>query len=105
MEYFSKCDFLKNLTDLNLSNNNISDKGMEYFSKCDFLKNLTHLYLSNNNISDKGMEYFSKCDFLKNLTHLYLDNKKSNTITIEKCIKNNITNFPKLSKLNGEKFN
>jgi hypothetical protein len=43
---------------------------MEYFSKCDFLKNLTYLYLDNNNISDKGMEYFSKCDFLKNLTDL-----------------------------------
>ena len=104
MEYFSKCDFLKNLAGLYLNNNNISDEGMKYFSKCDFLKNLTYLRLSYNSISDNGIKYFSKCCFLKKLTYLNLSNNK-NTQEIQECMKNTLTNFPKLSKLNDVEFN
>ena len=54
--------------ELNLGYKQNGDDMIKIFTLCTNLKNLTLLDLNNNNISDKGIEYFSKCDFLKNIT-------------------------------------
>ena len=60
----------ENLTNLDLSNNQIGPKGAEYISKGN-LNNLTNLDLSNNQIGPKGIGYISK-ENLNNLTNLNL---------------------------------
>jgi len=74
IEYLLKTNFLKNLTELDLSHLDIGDKAIELFSNCIYLENLTYLNLSHNLINQEGLEYLSDISFLKNLESLNLSN-------------------------------
>ncbi len=64
---------LTNLVELDLSENNISDEGIEALAKGESLKNLTSLHLNCNSIGNKGAKALAKSEKLKNLTDLNLD--------------------------------
>ncbi|MFX1442735.1 MAG: leucine-rich repeat domain-containing protein [Promethearchaeota archaeon] len=83
-------EFLKSLTHLNLSNNQISN--IEELLK---LKNLTHLYISNNKIKNlENLEYFKELPNLKYvdisgnpiLEHLNSHNFKNNRFSNIKIV-------------------
>lgn len=40
------------------------------------LRNLVHLNLSRNQIGDKGVLFLSEASYMSNLTHLYLDDNE-----------------------------
>ena len=76
MDLLYKCNFLRNLKSIDLSINDIGEKGMSFISNCAFLRNLTSINLSHNSIGDKGMSYLKDCKFLKNLTDINMSNNK-----------------------------
>ena len=90
-----------NCVGLNLSHNNIGEKGVEYL--CDTLKlencNLTVLILDGNHIGDKAAELLSTAikDGNCKLTRLHLNGKKIGVKGVEhlkdalKCVNNNLT--------------
>ena len=90
-----------NCVGLNLSHNNIGEKGVEYL--CDTLKlencNLTVLILDGNHIGDKAAELLSTAikDGNCKLTRLHLNGNKIGVKGVEhlkdalKCVNNNLT--------------
>ena len=81
LSQLAKCDFpyLKNL---HLKNNLITKDGLDIFIKnCQFIKNLTVLNLSNNKLSDDNI--YNICLNLKELIKLDLKNTKITDISIE----------------------
>ncbi|CAL5971050.1 Conserved_hypothetical protein [Hexamita inflata] len=72
IQYIHLVSFLTNLTELDLSYNNISD-----ISSISKLKNLKKLYLSSNSI-----EYISALQSLTDLTHLYLYSNRITSYTL-----------------------
>lgn len=64
---------------LNLSHNNIGDKGAEHLAEVLKVKRtLTQLHLNDNRISDRGVQLLANalCDEKTNLTNLYLHNNR-----------------------------
>jgi Ran GTPase-activating protein (RanGAP) involved in mRNA processing and transport len=64
---------------LNLSHNNIGDKGAEHLAEVLKAKRtLIQLHLNNNRISDRGVQLLANalCDAKTNLTNLYLHNNR-----------------------------
>ncbi len=64
---------------LNLSHNNIGDKGAEHLAEVLMVKRtLSELHLNDNRISDRGVQLLANalCDRRTNLTKLYLNNNR-----------------------------
>ena len=55
LSVFISCEFLKNITSINLASNKIGAEGMNHLSKCTFLSNLTKINLSYNYFGELGM--------------------------------------------------
>ena len=54
MKYLAQME-LKKLKILNIGSNYISDDGLKYLSSSNFLENIEELDISNNEISSKGI--------------------------------------------------
>ena len=69
---FAASPHLKNLTRLDLWNNQIGDAGVQALAASPHLSNLTQLYLAGNQIGDAGAQALAASPHLSNLTHLNL---------------------------------
>ncbi len=68
VEYLIKQFLTPDKKTLDLSNQNLEDKGAVALTKSKQLKRLKRLTLPNNNISDEGAIAIANCDNFKRLT-------------------------------------
>jgi len=71
IKVLTKHGIFENLSELNLNENDLADKGLYEISLLQILK-LKKLFLSQNKINYKGIEFLTNCVFIENLTHLDL---------------------------------
>lgn len=101
-KYFKDCDYLKKLKVLDLSHNNIDNKVFENFIQCGFLEEIVSLNLNCNDIKSIGVKYLSKCEFLSKITQLNLGFNNIGDSGMQYLIK--AKQFKNLTKL-GLRFN
>ena len=70
VEYLIKQFLTPDKKDLDLSNQNLSDKGVIQLAGSKQLKRLTKLRLPNNNIGDEGAIVIADSEIFKNLVEL-----------------------------------
>ena len=67
---------IKNVSWLDLADNQLGDDGLIELASCDQLINVQYLNLNKNGITDKGLLFFSESKNLPNLKRLHLKNNQ-----------------------------
>ena len=57
---------------LDLDDNNLGDQGVKELAECAFLENVQYLNLNQNNVSDEGLKFLANAKFLSKLKRLHL---------------------------------
>ena len=65
---------MKEVTWLDLGDNQLGDEGVQDLANCELLINVQYLNLSKNGITDRGLSFLSKSKYLTNLKRLHLKN-------------------------------
>jgi hypothetical protein len=65
---------MKEVSWLDLDDNQLGDKGVQGLVNCPLLKNIQYLNLNKNSVSDQGLEILAKAKFLGKLKRLHLKN-------------------------------
>ena len=63
---------LRNLTELNLSKNNIKDEGAKNLAIGSYLRNLTKLVIDDNLLTDIAAAALAQSEYLVKLTYLFV---------------------------------
>ncbi len=101
--YIGQCN-LKNLTLLEISNNNIGDRGFAFLIGSKRLPNLTLLNVENNNIVGVWRHHYGGDIALKNLTSLYVEGNgkkflNDKEVILDSIKKSSITEAPGHSRV------
>ena len=73
IKYLSECDFLSNLTSLDLRNNSLlTAEGFKYLADCSFIDKLTDFKIKWGIEGLEGIKYLSDYQFLNKITELDL---------------------------------
>ena len=67
---------MRNLTQLYLDENNLTDQAATAIAESEHLRKLTHLSLGHNKIEGKGAAELAVSENMANLTHLWFTNNK-----------------------------
>ena len=63
---------MKEISWLDLDDNNLGDQGVQDMVECAFLKNVQYLNLNQNNVSDHGLQLLANAKHLGKLKRLHL---------------------------------
>ena len=63
---------MKEVSWLDLDDNQLGDEGIQDLVNCPLLKNIQYLNLNKNSVSDQGLEILAKAKFLGKLKRLHL---------------------------------
>jgi hypothetical protein len=63
---------MKEVSWLDLDDNNLGDLGVQELVECAFLENVQYLNLNQNNVSDEGLKFLAGAKYLDKLKRLHL---------------------------------
>ena len=63
---------MKEISWLDLDDNNLGDQGVQEMVECEFLDNVQYLNLSRNNVTDEGLKFLAEAKNLGKLKRLHL---------------------------------